>query len=107
MSASREGPGGVRQPALEPALKIVVVGHVGHGKSTLIGRLLHDTGSLPPGKAAELEAVSARRGKAIEWSFVLDSFQAERDQSATIDTTQIQFRTARRGYVIIDAPGHY
>ncbi|MEQ8356283.1 MAG: adenylyl-sulfate kinase [Kiloniellaceae bacterium] len=86
--------------------RIVIVGHVDHGKSTLIGRLLYDTDSLPPGKVEELEAVSARRGMAIEWSFVLDAFQAERDQAVTIDTTQIWFNTARRDYVIIDAPGH-
>src|SRR3546814_15689837 len=43
---------------------------------------------------------------AIEWSFVLDAFQAERDQAVTIDTTQIWFKTALRDYVIIDAPGH-
>jgi bifunctional enzyme CysN/CysC len=87
-------------------LKIVIVGHVDHGKSTLIGRLLYDTDSLPPGKVEELEAVSARRGMAIEWSFVLDAFQAERDQAVTIDTTQIWFKTHKRDYVIIDAPGH-
>ncbi len=89
-----------------PPLKIVVVGHVDHGKSTLIGRLLFDTGSLPPGKEEELKAVSARRGAAIEWSFVLDAFQAERDQAVTIDSTQIWFKTDKRDYVIIDAPGH-
>ncbi|RMD63977.1 MAG: adenylyl-sulfate kinase, partial [Alphaproteobacteria bacterium] len=92
--------------ALLPALKIVIVGHVDHGKSTLIGRLLYDTDSLPPGKVEELEAVSARRGMPIEWSFVLDAFQAERDQAVTIDTTQIWFKSALREYVIIDAPGH-
>lgn len=87
-------------------LKIVVVGHVDHGKSTLIGRMLHDTGSLPEGKYEELKAVSERRGMPLEWSFVLDAFQAERDQAITIDTTQIWFKSARRDYVIIDAPGH-
>jgi len=92
--------------SLRSALKIVIVGHVDHGKSTLIGRLLHDTDSLPPGKVEELKAVSARRGMPIEWSFVLDAFQAERDQAVTIDTTQIWFRTPAREYVIIDAPGH-
>src|SRR3546814_460790 len=84
--------------------RIVVVGNVDHGKSTLIGRLLYDTDSLPPGKVEELEAISARRGMAIEWSFVLDAFQAERDQAVTIDTTQIWFKTALRDYVIIAAP---
>ncbi len=88
-------------------LRVVIVGHVDHGKSTLIGRLLYDTDSLPDGKAEEIEKVSARRGAdAVEWSFVLDAFQAERDQAVTIDTTQIWFSTEARDYVIIDAPGH-
>ena len=86
--------------------KVVVVGHVDHGKSSLIGRLLHETDSLPPGKLEELQAVSAARGMPLEWSFVLDALQAERDQAVTIDFTQIWFRTHFRRYVIIDAPGH-
>ena len=87
-------------------LKLVVVGHVDHGKSTLVGRLLYDTGSLPDGKAEAVRAMSARRGMPVEWAFVLDAFQAERDQAITIDTTQIRLKTAAREYVIIDAPGH-
>ena len=87
-------------------LRIVVVGHVDHGKSTMIGRLLHDTGSLPDGKIEELRQMSERRGMPLEWSFVLDSFQAERDQAITIDTTRIWLRTPGRDTVIIDAPGH-
>lgn len=88
-------------------LRVVIVGHVDHGKSTLIGRLLHDTGSLPDGKYEELQAICKRRGTdVLEWSFVLDAFQAERDQAITIDTTQIWFSTKARDYVIIDAPGH-
>jgi len=87
-------------------LKIVIVGHVDHGKSTLIGRLLYDTDSLPDGKFEQIKAMSERRGMAIEWSFVLDSFQGERDQAVTIDTTQIWFKTPHRDIVIIDAPGH-
>ncbi|MEM6781362.1 MAG: adenylyl-sulfate kinase [Pseudomonadota bacterium] len=87
-------------------LRVVIVGHVDHGKSTLIGRLLYDTDSLPDGKYEELIAASKRRGEEIEWSFVLDAFQAERDQAVTIDTTQIWFNTDARDYVIIDAPGH-
>ncbi len=88
------------------AFPIVVVGHVDHGKSTLVGRLLNDTGSLPAGKVEELEQISARRGMPFEWSFVLDALQVERDQGITVDTTQIWFKTPRRQYVIIDAPGH-
>ncbi|WP_404326373.1 adenylyl-sulfate kinase [Aerophototrophica crusticola] len=85
---------------------IVIVGHVDHGKSTLIGRLLHDTGNLPEGRVAELKAAAAQRGLEMEWSFLLDALQVERDQGITVDTTRIWFKTAKRPYVIIDAPGH-
>jgi bifunctional enzyme CysN/CysC len=90
-----------------PPLHIVIVGHVDHGKSTFIGRLLYDTDSLPAGKYDALKKVCKDRGtEALEWSFLLDAFQAERNQAITIDTTQIGFSTQERDYVIIDAPGH-
>src|SRR5215475_662561 len=89
-----------------PLVRIVIVGHVDHGKSTLIGRLLSETGSLPDGKLDELKAVSTRRGMPFEWSFLLDALQTERDQGITIDTSQIRFRTPAREFVLIDAPGH-
>jgi sulfate adenylyltransferase large subunit/thioredoxin-dependent adenylylsulfate APS reductase len=89
-----------------PLVRIVIVGHVDHGKSTLIGRLLAETGSLADGKLDELRAVSARRGVPFEWSFLLDALQTERDQGITIDTSQIRFRTPARDFVLIDAPGH-
>ncbi len=87
-------------------LRIVIVGHVDHGKSTLVGRLFHDTGSLPDGKLEAIKARCERRGMDFEWAFLMDSFQSERDQGITIDTAQIWFQTAKRDYVIIDAPGH-
>src|ERR1700728_1868797 len=89
-----------------PQVRIVIVGHVDHGKSTLVGRLLHETDSLPEGKLEMLKAVSARRGMPFEWSFLLDALQTERDQATTIATTQIRFRTRSRDVVLIDAPGH-
>jgi sulfate adenylyltransferase large subunit/phosphoadenylyl-sulfate reductase (thioredoxin) len=89
-----------------PLVRIVIVGHVDHGKSTLIGRLLSETGGLPDGKLDELKAVSRRRGMPFEWSFLLDALQTERDQGITIDTSQIRFRTPAREFVLIDAPGH-
>src|ERR1700710_2281397 len=89
-----------------PQVRIVIVGHVDHGKSTLVGRLLHETGSLPDGKLEMLPAVSPRRGMPFEWSFLLDALQTERDQGITIDTTQIRFRTRSRDVVLIEAPGH-
>jgi bifunctional enzyme CysN/CysC len=89
-----------------PLVRIVIVGHVDHGKSTLIGRLLFETGSLPDGKLESLKAVSARRGMPFEWSFLLDALQTERDQGITLDTSQIRFRTPSRDFILIDAPGH-
>ena len=93
-------------PVPQEQLKIVIVGHVDHGKSTFVGRLFHDTGSLPEGKYDQLAEVARRRGVPFEFANLMDGLQAERDQNITIDTAQIWFRTQRRQYVIIDAPGH-
>ncbi|MEI6084533.1 MAG: adenylyl-sulfate kinase [Verrucomicrobiota bacterium] len=94
----------MQQPSEQ--LKIVIVGHVDHGKSTLVGRLFHDTGSLPDGKFEKIKASCEKRGMPFEWAFLMDGLQAERDQNITIETAQIWFRTPKRQYVIIDAPGH-
>jgi len=87
-------------------LKIVIVGHVDHGKSTFVGRLFYDTGSLPEGKYEQLQKIAERRGVPFEWANLMDALQSERDQNITIDTAQIWFHTKKRQYVIIDAPGH-
>lgn len=87
-------------------MNIVFVGHVDHGKSTLIGRLLYDTGSLPPDKVEEVRKTCEMLGKEMEFGFILDHLQEEREQGITIDTCQIFFKTEKRDYVIIDAPGH-
>ena len=87
-------------------LRVVFVGHVDHGKSTLIGRIFFDTKSLPDGKIEQIEAACREEGMDFEYAFLLDALLEEQEQNITIDTTQIQFKTARRPYVIIDAPGH-
>ena len=87
-------------------LKIVIVGHVDHGKSTFVGRLFHDTGSLPEGKLEQLQQIAERRGVPFEWANLMDALQSERDQNITIDTAPIWFRTPKRQYDIIHAPGH-
>ena len=61
-------------------LKIVIVGHVDHGKSTFVGRLFNDTGSLPEGKLEQLQKIAERRGVPFEWANLMDGLQAERDQ---------------------------
>src|SRR5467141_1297636 len=91
---------------VDPPLHVVFVGHVDHGKSTLIGRILHDTGSLPEGKIEEIKKACAAEGMEFEFAFLLDALLEEQKQNVTIDTTEIPFRTARRRYAIIDAPGH-
>jgi bifunctional enzyme CysN/CysC len=91
----------------EPSrLKIVFVGHVDHGKSTLIGRILAETNALAEGKIESIRQSCAAQGQPFEYAFLLDALSEEQEQNITIDTTQIQFASARRGYVIIDAPGH-
>jgi len=87
-------------------LSFVIVGHIDHGKSTLIGRLLYDTDSLPPEKVEEIKKASAGQGRQTEFAYLLDHLEEERKQGITIDTTQVFFKTAQRRYVIIDAPGH-
>jgi bifunctional enzyme CysN/CysC len=87
-------------------VKLVFVGHVDHGKSTLIGRILEETGSLPEGKIEELRKRCEQQRRRFEYAFLLDALSEEQEQNITIDTTQIPFRSARRNYIIIDAPGH-
>lgn len=85
---------------------MVIVGHVDHGKSTLVGRLLFDTGSLPPEKLAEVKRASETQGKAFEFAYIMDNLEEERAKGITIDIAHTFFMTAKRRYVIIDAPGH-
>jgi bifunctional enzyme CysN/CysC len=87
-------------------MSIVIVGHVDHGKSTVVGRLLADTGSLPQGKLDAVRRECLRTGKPFEYAFLLDALADEQDQGITIDAARCFFKTARRDYIIIDAPGH-
>lgn len=87
-------------------LRIVTVGHVDHGKSTVIGRLLYDTKSLPEGAIDRVKKIAKEKGKPFEYAYLLDAFEEEQKQGITIDTTSLQFHTDMRDYVIIDAPGH-
>ena len=85
-------------------MNIVIVGHVDHGKSTVVGRLLADTGSLPEGKLEAVRKECERTGKPFEYAFLLDALTDEQDQGITIDTARSFFKTEKRDYIIIDAP---
>lgn len=87
-------------------MDIVVIGHVDHGKSTLVGRLLADMGSLPEGKLQQIRENCRRNAKPFEYAFLLDALKDEQAQGITIDSARCFFRTPRREYIIIDAPGH-
>ena len=93
-------------PLSNRLMKLVIVGHVDHGKSTLVGRLMSDTDSLPSGKLDFVKDICKRQGKEFEYAFLLDALEEEQEQGITIDTSQIFFNTKKRRYVIIDAPGH-
>lgn len=87
-------------------MNIVIAGHVDHGKSTVIGRLLADTGTLPQGKLEQIREMCRRNSKPFEYAFLLDALKDERSQGITIDAARVFFKTKKRHYLILDAPGH-
>lgn len=99
-----------RDSALNPergVLRFMTAGDVDDGKSTLIGRLLLETGSLYSDQLAALECASRRRGQAaIDLSLLTDGLEAEREQGITIDVAYRYFSHGARKYIIADAPGH-
>ena len=100
------GSNGHKEPQSGRQMKLVIVGHVDHGKSTLVGRLMADTDSLPTGKLDFIKDICDQQGKSFEFAFLLDALEEEQKQGITIDTSKIFFKTKKRPYVIIDAPGH-
>ncbi|HOL30870.1 MAG TPA: GTP-binding protein [Anaerohalosphaeraceae bacterium] len=93
-------------PDTDERMNIVIAGHVDHGKSTVIGRLLADTDSLPKGKLEQVRQTCRRSSKPFEYAFLLDALKDEQSQGITIDAARVFFKSAKRHYIIIDAPGH-
>lgn len=89
-----------------PQMSIVVVGHVDHGKSTVVGRLLADTGVLPQGRLEQVRETCRRNGRPFEYAYLIDALRDERSQGITIDAARVFFKSPRRRYLINDAPGH-
>lgn len=87
-------------------LHVAFIGHVDHGKSTVVGRLLAETNSLPEGKLEQVQALCRRNGEPFEYAYLIDALKEERAQSITIDAARVFFSSKKRDYVIMDAPGH-
>jgi bifunctional enzyme CysN/CysC len=96
----------VAAPTGTQRMNIVIVGHVDHGKSTVIGRLLADTHSLPEGKLEQVRAQCELNSKPFEYAFLLDALKDEQAQGITIDAARVFFKSRQRPYLILDAPGH-
>ncbi len=91
---------------INDTVRVILVGHVDHGKSTLIGRMIYDLDQIKDGKYQELKETSKKRGMSFEWAFLTDALQTERNQGITIDTSQILLKSEKRNYILVDAPGH-
>jgi bifunctional enzyme CysN/CysC len=103
---SAESPSTAPTGAIRQRIHLVIGGHVDHGKSTVIGRLLADAGALPRGKLEQVREQCARTSRPFEYAFLLDALKDEQAQGITIDAARVFFRHGDREYVILDAPGH-
>ncbi|MFH1106918.1 MAG: translation elongation factor EF-1 subunit alpha [Candidatus Micrarchaeota archaeon] len=93
--------------ANKPHLNLIFTGHVDHGKSTLVGRILYDTGALSENDLRKLKEEAAKMGKAtFEFAFAMDQLKEERERGVTIDIAHKDFNTQKYYFTIIDAPGH-
>lgn len=91
----------------KPHLNLVFIGHVDHGKSTTVGRLLYDSGNIPEQEMRKLKDKAQELGKGgFEFAFVMDNLKEEQERGVTIDLAHKKFSTPKYDFTIIDAPGH-
>ncbi len=91
----------------KPVINVAFVGHVDHGKSTTIGRLMFDTGILSPQELEKLKTETQKHGKpGFEFAYAMDRFKEERERGLTIDLAYQKLKTQKYEVTIIDAPGH-
>ncbi len=109
MSASRDVAAYLERHEIKPLLRFITCGSVDDGKSTLIGRLLHDSKRLFDDQLAALEKDSRKhgtQGERIDYALLLDGLDAEREQGITIDVAYRYFDTDKRKFIVADCPGH-
>lgn len=91
----------------KPHLNVIFIGHIDHGKSTTVGRLMYDTGNLSEQDCRKLEALAKEKGKGtFAFAFLMDTLKEERERGVTIDVNYKKFSTQKNDFTIIDAPGH-
>ena len=91
----------------KPHLNVVFIGHVDHGKSTTVGRLLYDTGTVDEQTMRKLKERAQELGKGgFEFAFVMDNLKEEQERGVTIDLAHKKLETEKYYFTIIDAPGH-
>lgn len=88
------------------SVRIAVVGHVDNGKSTLIGRLMSDTGQVHAEKIGKVQSICRQQGRKYEYAFLLDALEEEQAQGITMDVTEVQWSFEDRVYTFVDTPGH-
>lgn len=107
MTSTTDQVAGLADTAATTLLRFATAGSVDDGKSTLVGRLLHDSKSVLTDQMEAVEAVSAQRGQeAPDLALLTDGLRAEREQGITIDVAYRYFATARRRFILADTPGH-
>ncbi len=93
--------------AEKPHINLIFIGHVDHGKSTLVGRFLYDTGALPENEYRKIKEEAEARGKgSFAFAYVMDNLKEERERGVTIDVSYKKFTGQKNNFTIIDAPGH-
>lgn len=93
--------------AEKPHMNLAVIGHIDHGKSTLVGRLLYETGTIPAHVIEKYKVEAEEKGKgSFAFAWVMDSLKEERERGITIDIAHKRFDTAKYYYTIVDCPGH-
>lgn len=97
---------GYGAPKIKNRISIAVLGEKDHGKSTLIGRLLYETGSVPDDRIRAVKKAAKKTGSPIQWAHLLDSFRYEREKDMTLDTTSAIMESGSTEYELIDVPGH-
>ncbi|MDY6764761.1 MAG: GTP-binding protein, partial [Halobacteria archaeon] len=91
----------------KPHMNLAIIGHVDHGKSTLVGRLLYETGNVPDHVIEQYKEEAQEKGKSgFEFAYVMDNLAEERERGLTIDIAHQKFDTDNYFFTIIDAPGH-